>query len=440
MFARFAAQYPDVVELKMPGRQTIWLVSNATWLREVMVDHGRSVTKGDGMRLIRLVVGDGILTTEDAALHKRNRRLINPAFSMSALQGYADVMVAAAERANDRWRSGRVIAITDEMQQIALDIVGRTLLGDETDQDAKAVTDALEVVIKRFGLGFLPKPEKILASRLPPAVKIQAAIQDMKATVERVVTEHRDQPGERPDAVGALIAASEDGESLSAEQVRIETLTLLLAGFETTANALAWTWWHLDQTPDAAARLRAELHAVLGEAAPTFDDIARLPYTTSVVAETMRLRPPAWIIERGVKEPIEFGGYQAPAGTTILMSPWVVHRDQRYWGSDAAEFRPDRWINDDGQFDPTATGAPRGAYFPFGAGTRICIGENFAWNEAILVLATLARRWAPVTEPHQDVGIWAAVTLRPHPDIKMRLEPVLGGAPAAAHDAALRGT
>jgi cytochrome P450 len=430
MFARFAAQHPDVVEIKGIG-QRLWLVSNATWAREVMVDNGRSVTKGVGMRLLRLVLGDGILTTEDAALHKRNRRLVNPAFAMSALTSYAEVMVAAAQRADERWQAGRVIEITDEMQQIALDIVGRTLLGDDTDQDAKAITDALEVVIKRFGLGFLPNPEKLLESRLPPAVKMRHAVEVMKATVERIVTDHQDKPDARQDAVGALIAANEDGETLSAQQVRDETLTLLLAGFETTANALAWTWWHLDQHPDVAATLRGELHGVLGDAAPTFDDIAKLPFTTAVIAETMRLRPPAWIMERAVREPIEFGGYRAEAGTTILMSPWIVHRDARNWGADVATFRPSRWVNADGAFDPAATGAPRGAYFPFGAGSRICIGENFAWNEAVLVLATLARRWAPVTEPHQEIGIWAAVTLRPHPDIKMRLQPVRERATAA---------
>jgi cytochrome P450 len=252
---------------------------------------------------------------------------------------------------------------------------------------------------------------------------MRRAIDVMKATVERVVTDHKNRPDARQDAVGALIEANEDGETLSAQQVRDETLTRLLAGFETTANALAWTWWHLDQNPEVATRLRAELHAVIGEASPTFDDIERLPYTTAVIAETMRLRPPAWIMEREVREAIEFGGYRAEAGTTILMSPWVVHRDARYWGADVEEYRPDRWMNADGEFDPSATGAPRGAYFPFGAGTRICIGENFAWNEAVLVLATLARRWAPATEPHQEIGIWAAVTLRPNPDIKMRLQP-----------------
>jgi cytochrome P450 len=317
------------------------------------------------------------------------------------------------------------------MGRITLDVVGRTLLGDETDRDAKAVTDALQVVLRRFGLGFIPYAVKLLDTKLPPAVKMRAAVDTMRSTVERVVAEHKRADQRRDDIVATLLAASEDGETLTEAQVLDETLTLMLAGFETTANALAWTWWLLDQNPQAARRLRQEVETVLGDRPPTYDDIARLPYAMAVIAETMRLRPPAWMQEREVKQPIELGGFHAAVGTTILMSPWIIHRDPRWWGPDAAVYRPERWINAAGEFDHAAPGQPRGAYFPFGAGSRMCIGEQFAWSEAVLVLTTLARRWAPVTEPGQDVKTWAAVTLRPHPGIRMRLEPAPALAPAA---------
>jgi cytochrome P450 len=209
--------------------------------------------------------------------------------------------------------------------------------------------------------------------------------------------------------------------------VRDETLTLMLAGFETTANLLSWTWWLLDREPKAAARLRREIDAVLGDQSPTYDDVARLPYAMAVIAETMRLRPPAWMLEREVREPISVGGWVAAVGTTMLMSPWILHHDPRSWGPDAADFRPDRWIDAAGEFDASAPGQPKGAYLPFGAGSRICIGESFAWTEAVLVLAALASRWAPATEPNQSVGMWAAVTLRPWPGIRMRLNPVGAG-------------
>jgi cytochrome P450 len=252
---------------------------------------------------------------------------------------------------------------------------------------------------------------------------MRAGIATMRSTVERIVADHKRDAGQYDDIVASLLAATEDGEGFTEQQVLDETLTLMLAGFETTANALAWTWWLLDANPDAAARLRAEIDTVIGDAVPTYEDIARLPYTMAVIAETMRLRPPAWILEREVKDPVELGGYHAEVGQPILMSPWIIQRDPRWWGPDAADYRPDRWINAEGAFDHAAPGQPRGAYFPFGAGSRKCIGEQFAWSEGVLVLATLARRWAPTTVPGQQIGTWAAVTLRPHPGIRMRLEP-----------------
>jgi cytochrome P450 len=421
LFAGIAKQ-GDVVEFGGLGLR-IWLVSDPTLAREVLVDRGRQVTKGFGIRMISIGLGNGILTNEDPVSHKRNRRLINPAFSATALKKYADVMAAAAMRADERWRSGHVVEITDEMGRITLDVVGRTLLGDDSDRDARTVIDSLEVILKRFGIGFIPGATKLLDTNLPPAVKIKNAVTSMRNTVERVVTDHKRGDRRYDDMVAALLAATEDGEGFTEQQVLDETLTLMLAGFETTANALSWTWWLLDQNPDVAARLRAEIDATIGDAVPTYDDIARLPYTMATIAETMRLRPPAWILERETLEPFDLGDYHLNAGQTVLMSPWVIHQDPRWWGHDAHAYRPDRWINSDGAFDHSAPGQPRGAYFPFGAGSRMCIGEQFAWSEAVLVLATLARRWAPAIVPGQRVKTWAAVTLRPHPGIKMRLEP-----------------
>ncbi|HVS68017.1 MAG TPA: cytochrome P450 [Mycobacteriales bacterium] len=412
----------DVVEMRGPGLR-LWVVSDPALAREVLVDKGRSMTKGFGIRMIAIGLGNGILTNEDPVSHKRNRRLINPAFAVTALKKYADVMAGAAMRADERWRAGQVVEITDEMGRIALDVVGRTLLGDDTDRDARTVIDSLEVILRRFGIAFIPGATKLLDTKLPPAVKINNAVASMRSTVERVVSDHKRGGGSYEDMVAALLAATEDGEGFTEQQVLDETLTLMLAGFETTANALAWTWWLLDQNPDVAARLRAEIDATIADAVPTYEDIPRLPYTMACIAETMRLRPPAWIIERETTEPIDLGGYHAPAGHTILTLPWIIHRDPRWWGPDAHAYRPDRWINTDGHFDHTAPGQPRGAYFPFGAGSRMCIGEQFAWSEAVLVLATLARRWEPKIVPGQHVKTWAAVTLRPHPGIQMRLEP-----------------
>jgi cytochrome P450 len=420
MFERLAAQHSGVLEFG-PLRRRVWLVMEPALAREVLVESARSVTKGEGLRMVRWVIGDGLLTSTDPVAHRRNRRLIQPAFSAVKIAAYADVMVAAAERANRRWVAGSVVEMPQEMAALTLDVVGRTLLGDDTAQDARTISESLETVLKRFGVMFFPGAERLLTSRVPMAVAIREATAAMRGTVERIIAQHRDAASPPEDMVSSLLAARDGGDALSDQQVRDETLTLLLAGHETTANALTWAWWLLDRDPRAAARLRRELAEVLGGRSPSYDDMSGLPYTTAVVAETMRLRPPAWMIERETLEPVSVGEYVAPVGTTLLASPWLLHRDVRSWGEDAARFRPERWLGADGGFDPTAPGQPRGAYLPFGAGNRICIGESFAWAEAVLILATLAAGWAPASEPGQQVGTWAAVTLRPHPGIRMRL-------------------
>lgn len=420
MFESMAARGHDVVEFRPMGRR-VWLVNEPSLARGVLVDAGRSVNKGEGLRIVRWLLGDGLLTTTDVALHRSHRRLIQPVFSAARMKAYADVMVEAAVRTDRRWTPDSVVEMPREMARLTLDVVGRTLFGENTERDAQSITRSLETVLKRFGLGFLPGSDRIVQSGLPPAVKIRDAIDSMRATVERIVARHRDSAAGADDMVAALLAARDEGASLTDDQVRDESLTLLLAGHETTANALSWAWWLLDRDPRSASRLVAELAEVLAGRQPAYDDLGRLPYTTAVIAEAMRLRPPAWMLEREALEPVTVGEWTAPAGTTLLTPPYLLHRDPRSWGHDSRVFRPERWIGADGGFDATAPGQPRGAYLPFGAGSRICIGESFAWAEAVLLLAVLARRWAPRTEPGQRVGTWAAVTLRPHPGIRMRL-------------------
>lgn len=420
MFEGQSAGHAGVIEFGPMGRR-VWLVLDPTLAREVLLESARSVTKGEGLRMVRWVLGDGLLTSTDPVVHRRNRRLIQPAFSAAKIAGYADVMVAAAQRADQRWEPGSVVEMSREMAALTLDVVGRTLLGDDTAQDARTISESLETVLRRFGVMFFPGAERLLTSPLPIAVRIREATAAMQGTVERIIAQHRGSPDPADDMVASLLAARDGGDTLTDVQVRDETLTLLLAGHETTANALTWAWWLLDRYPRVASRLHRELGEVLGDRPPTYADMSALPYTTAVIAETMRLRPPAWMIERETLEPVEVGEYVAPVGTTLLASPWLLHHDPRSWGEDARRFRPERWLADDGGFDPTAPGQPRGAYLPFGAGNRICIGESFAWAEAVLILATLAQRWAPAAEPGQQVGTWAAVTLRPHPGIQMRL-------------------
>jgi cytochrome P450 len=215
-----------------------------------------------------------------------------------------------------------------------------------------------------------------------------------------------------------LAAQDDDGSAMPDAQIRDEVLTLLLAGHETTANALAWAWLLLDQHPAAAARLHAEIDPL--PAAPTYDDLGRLPWTNAVVAETMRLYPPAWIVGRRLLADVPLAGWTVPARSLCVASQWITHRDPRWW-SDPLTFRPERWLDAAGRYDEAAPGQPRGAYFPFGLGRRVCIGESFAWTEAVLVLATLARHWAPALVPGHPVDIRPAITLRPAHGLRMTL-------------------
>jgi cytochrome P450 len=219
--------------------------------------------------------------------------------------------------------------------------------------------------------------------------------------------------------VRALRDAVDQDARLSPEDLRDELLTLLLAGHETTATTLTWAWWFLDRHPELARRVRAEHEAVLAERLPSYDDLEALPLTTAVVAETLRLRPPAWILEREVVGDLDLAGLRPPRRTVLAISPWLLHRDPAVW-PDPDAFRPERWLTAAGRYDQNAPGHPRGSYLPFGAGSHVCVGASFAWAEAVLVLATLVRRWCPVSVVG-DPGTRALATVRPAVPLRMRL-------------------
>jgi cytochrome P450 len=250
---------------------------------------------------------------------------------------------------------------------------------------------------------------------LPSTRRLNAAIATLDEVVFRLIGEAR-RSGEDDGTVLAMLLAARDehGDPMPDRQVRDEVLTLLLAGHETTANALAWTWLLLDRNPEAAARLHAELAAAPSDAGPQ-----ELPRTRAVIAESMRLYPPAWVVGRRMVTDVELGGWSVPAGSLVLASQWITQRDPRWW-AEATAFRPERWLGPGG-YDEAAPGQPRGAYFPFGMGRRVCIGESFAWTEAVLALAALARDWAPALVPGHPVELRPAVTLRPRYGLRMTL-------------------
>jgi cytochrome P450 len=415
LLERAARQSPEVAHFRL-GFEHAYLVSTPELVRELFGSLGRVTAKGRGLEQARMLLGNGLLTSE-GELHRRQRRLVQPAFHASRMAAYAEVMRAEAAVLPQRagWTDGAVRDLAADMADLTLRIVGRALFATDLAADSPAVAGALAELLTRFQRVMLPGGPLLNRLPLPSTRRVEAAIAELEAVVRRLIAEHR-ADGRQDSLLAVLLAArDEDGRPMPDDQVRDEVLTLILAGHETTANALAWSWLMLDRHPAAADRLHAELAA-----APAVPELADLPWTRAVVAETMRLYPPAWVIGRRMLADAQLAGWTVPARSIVMASQWVTHRDPRWWPEPAA-YRPERWIGPDGAYDEAAPGQPRGAYFPFGMGRRVCVGESFAWTEAVLVLAALARDWAPALVPGHPVDVLPAVTLRPLHGLRMTL-------------------
>jgi cytochrome P450 len=412
---RAAGRGPTLSHFRI-GREHAYLVGTPELVRELFGPLGRVGKKGRGLEQTRVLLGQGLLTSE-GELHRRQRRLIQPAFHGSRIEAYSRSMRTAAAELPERagWKDGEVRDVAADMAELTLRIVGQTLFAADLTDDSTAVSAALAELLGRFQRVMLPGGALLNRLPLPSTRKLTGAIAELDAVVARLIAEQRAGRGDDGTVLAMLLAArDEDGRPMPDRQVRDEVLTLMLAGHETTANALAWTWLQLDRNPAAAAALHAELDAAAAGAG-----LAELPWTHAVVAESMRLYPPAWVVGRRMVTDVTLDGWSIPAGSLVLASQWVTQRDPRWW-PEASSFRPQRWIGPDG-YDESAPGQPRGAYFPFGMGRRVCIGESFAWTEAVLVLAALARDWAPSLVPGHPVALRPAVTLRPMHGLRMTL-------------------
>lgn len=382
----------------------------------MLLTEAKHTTKSRALMQAKSLLGEGLLTSH-GQLHRRQRALVMPAFHRARIAAYATQMVSAAEAHGNVWEQrldegAAGLDIAEDMSRLTLGIVGRTLFGADLSGDAAEVRHALTSVLDNYDRTIRPGVRLAQLVRARWIREIDRAVDDLDDVVARLIEEHR-RAGDTGDLLSLLLASSDESGTMSDAQVRDETMTLILAGHETTAMALTWAWHLLAENPAEAARLRAELDDILAGRTPTFDDLARLPRTRAVVAETMRIYPPAWIIGRCLADDLDdVGGWRLPAGSIVLALPWALHRDARYW-SEPLAFRPERWLAADGRFDENAPGQPRGAWFPFGFGSRRCIGDQFAWTEATLVLATLASRFAPTMAPGHVVDVHPAVTLRP---------------------------
>jgi cytochrome P450 len=407
-----AARAEGLVRFRFAG-DTCWVVTDPSWVRQVLTSPPDVVGRSSSFRKLELIIGRSLLTTEGPE-HRLRRRQMQPAFHRDRLAVYADSIVAAAKATDHEWRAGAVVHMDRDMAALTMDAIGRAVLGVDGRALAPSVGKALEQLMRAMPLMFVPKLEWLVDKPIPGFGWLRRSIDHLVDVAQRGATTSE------AELVRSLRTAVEDLPQLSDDDVRDELLTLLMAGHETTAVTLTWLWWLLDTHPDVGERMRSEIVGVVGDRDPTYDDVERLPYTQAVVAETLRIRPAAWINERQVTGELVLGPYRPPKGDLILVPTWVVQRDARWWAA-PEEFRPERWLDAEGRYDEKAPGQPRGAYLPFGAGAHACIGQSFAWTEAVLALAVLVPKWQPSLAPEAKVGIRASVTLRPAHGMPMHL-------------------
>ncbi|HUQ83213.1 MAG TPA: cytochrome P450, partial [Gemmatimonadaceae bacterium] len=379
-------EYGDIARVPL-GAETLYLFSHPDLVRDVLVTNHRNFHKGRGLERAKMLLGDGLLTSE-GDFHLRQRRLAQPAFHRQRIAAYGATMAKHAVARRDRWRDGLTIDAHEEMMALTLAIVGKTLFDADVEHEAEEIGAALATTFESFNFGFfLPFGALLEKLPLPATLRFRKARARLDATIYRIIEERRRSGADRGDLLSMLLLAQDtegDGTGMTDLQLRDEAMTIFLAGHETTANALTWTWYLLSQHPHVEARLHAEIDAALGGRAPTADDLPALPYTRMVLAESMRLYPPAWIVGRRAMRPFEASGYTIPARSIVLACQYVMHRDPR-WFPDPERFDPQRFAPE------RQAERPKFAYFPFGGGPRVCIGEQFAWMEGIILLATIAQ-------------------------------------------------
>jgi cytochrome P450 len=414
---RVARRYGDVARFTN-GAQDYFVLNHPDYIRDVLVTHNADFMKGRGLQRAKRLLGEGLLTSEPP-LHRRQRRLAQPAFHKQRIASYGSMMVDyALGMERERWRDGQALDMAQEMMRLTLAIVGKTLFDTETESEAEEVREALTATMESFSRFMLPFAELLDKLPLPATRRFEQARARLDAIIYRMINERRASSEARGDLLSMLIMAQdeeENGAGMTDEQLRDEAMTIFLAGHETTANALTWTWYLLSQHREVEARLHAEVDAVLHDRPPSADDLPALRYTEMVLAEAMRLYPPAWILGRRALKDYEAGGFRIPAGSIVVLSPYVMHRDERYF-PEPERFDPERWTTE------AKEARPQFSYFPFGGGPRRCIGEGFAWMEGILVIATLARRWRMRLVPNHPVATQPMVTLRPKHGMRMTIE------------------
>jgi cytochrome P450 len=430
LFEYLEKSYGSIAHYKLAHNHIVY-TSDPAFVQEILVNQAGSFVKERTLRRMKILLGEGLITSDDP-IHKRQRRIAAPAFHRQRIAAYADSIVAIAAAHRDRLQPGDIFDANAGMMQLSLEITARTLFDIEVTADVLAINDEVNRIMGLYNfLVLLPRLESYLHLPLPGIMRFRKSRKKLNAVVHRMIAEHRAANIDRGDLLSMLISSQDqelnaDGtdkgapQSMTDEQIRDEVLTIFLAGYETVANALTWTWYLLSQNPEAAAKMHAELDTVLGTGAsarlPRLDDFASLRYTEMVFAESMRLYPPAWAMGRQNSVPVSLGPYRFPPNTHFFFSQYMIQRKPEFF-PDPLRFDPERHTPEQ------KSTRPRFAYFPFGGGGRQCIGESFAWMEGILVLATIAQKWRFEFVPQYPVIPQPKITLRPKYPIMMTVLP-----------------
>ncbi|HEV2399426.1 MAG TPA: cytochrome P450 [Candidatus Sulfotelmatobacter sp.] len=415
LFHHLTERYGDIAHYKIGWNHIVFL-NHPDYIREVLVVQNDNFIKERTVQRSKMLLGNGMITAEGAD-HRSQRQVAQPAFHRQRIPEYAATIVRESLRMRDSWKPGEQRNIAIDMMHLTLNIVAQTLFATDLRGEVDELADAINRIMGLYNfLVLLPAAEWLVHVRPPGLAAFVRARKRIDAVVYRMIEAHRREHSNSGSLLDLMLAASPDRSEAAEQSLRDQVITIFLAGYETVANALSWTWYLLSQNPDCERRMHDEIARELSGRTPTYEDIPRLRYVEMVLAESMRLYPPAWAMGRYARSDFQLGEYFLPAKTTVLMSQFVTHRDPRFF-PDPLRFDPER-------FTPEAKARrTKFTYFPFGAGFRQCIGESFAWMEGVLVLATLAQKWKLSLIPNHPVEPEPLITLRPKFGMRMRVEP-----------------
>jgi cytochrome P450 len=414
LFQHLAEKYGDIAHYKIGWHHIVFL-NHPDYAREVLVVQNDNFIKERTVQRTKMLLGEGMITSEGAQ-HRAQRMAAQPAFHRQRIPQYAAMMVQEAARMRETWQAAEERDISTDMMHLTLNVIAGTLFATDLRDEARELADAINRIMGLYNfLVMLPAAEWLVHLRPPGLAAFVRARKRIDAVVYRMIDAHRRRGSDGNSLLDLMIAASPDNSPASEQSLRDQVITIFLAGYETVANALSWTWYLLSQNPECERRLHCEIDSVLKGRLPCYKDLPQLRYTEMVMAESMRLYPPAWAMGRYARNDFQLGDYYLPAKTTVLISQFVTHRDARFF-PDPLRFDPER-------FTPEAKARrTKLTYFPFGAGVRQCIGESFAWMEGVLLLATLAQKWKMKLVPGHRVEPQPLITLRPKYGMRMTLE------------------